>query len=137
MGIVTDYFVASRTELAAIAANGSVPSTIQRVEAPGFHVVPLQELARMLATADEGAEPGEPKVHGESFEWFILDVTLPMTERLANLTDTEIADHGAAIAAIPELGWPAAEGQRVLTGLRALAKLSIERDETLHAFVST
>lgn len=137
MGILTDYFVASRSELAAIAANGSVPSTVQRVEAPGFHVVPLAKLAKMLATADEGAAPGEPEHHGESFEWFILDVTLAMTERLANLTDTEIEDHGAAIAAIPELGWPAAEGQRVLAGLRDLAKTSIAKNQTLHAYVST
>ncbi len=136
MGILSDYFVASSSELAAIAANGSVPSTTRRVEAPGFHAVPLQKLARMLATGDEGAEPGEPKHHGDAFEWFILDVTLAMTERLANLDEAEIADHGAAIGAIPELGWPAEEGQRVLRDLRGLSKVAVETQSTLHVFVS-
>jgi hypothetical protein len=137
MGIITDYFVAARAELADVAASAAVPATMPRVEAKGFHTVQLGRLAKMLATGDEGVEPGEPAHHGEGFAWFILDVTLPMTERLANLDDAEIAENGAAIAATPELGWPAAEGQRVLRELRAICKTALATNRSVHVFVST
>lgn len=138
MGITTDYFVAAKAELADVAAAAAVPTTMPRVEAKGFHTVQLAHLGKMLATGDEGAEPGEPKHHGEGFQWFILDVTLAMTERLANLDDAEIAENGAAIAATPELGWPAEEGQRVLRELRALCKTALATtNKSVHVFVST
>jgi hypothetical protein len=137
MGIICDYFVASRSELEEVAASAAVPASMPRVDAKGFHVVPLAKLAKMLATGDEGVEPGEPKHHGDGFEWFVLDVTVPMMERLANLTHAEIADHGGAIAVIPELGWQPAEGQRVLGELRALSKRALSENKTLHVFVST
>ena len=74
---------------------------------------PIDAFRRHGVVVDEDAggfgAVGDAVHHGDGFAWFILDVTLPMMERLANLTDTEIAQLAAYVASLgPGPGIPTA-----------------------------
>ncbi len=116
---LTDFFLATEAALVKVGAKG-VPDSLPRFQTKDFHVVPLEKLGEMLGT--RGVDEGEPTVHGDDFEWFVLGVNDDLAHAIAKLSDDDAKKHGMAIARIDELHWPATDGIKVLLELRELAK---------------
>ncbi len=131
MGTLSDYFVASKTELKQVADSGRVPETFPHVQSKGFDVVPIGQLSKLFGVDDEGVKPGDPVCNGDDFEWYVLQVTPALVKALAVASDADVKKHGAAVAVIEELGWPTKHGREMVAALRELAQKAVATKKSM------
>lgn len=132
MGILTDYFVASPAQLDAI--RGGAPDGKSRIDAKGFGTVPCEALGKALGV--KALVPGEPAVHGDDFEWFIIPLTDAMVAALAAMTDAEVASHGAMLAKRPEVKASEGVAQAFVGELRALANRGVKAKKGMYLYTA-
>jgi hypothetical protein len=134
MGVLSDYFIAGADDLEAVGADGELPEAWPRIDAKGFGIVPLEELAKRLKTKAALAN-GDPPVHGEDYEWVVMQLTPAFVKALAKLSKPDIAKLAPSMAKIEELGWPVKDTARVIEGLNGLAKKAGKKN--LYLWTST
>jgi hypothetical protein len=132
MGILSDYFIASDSEIEAF--DQRVPDAWPTVEGKGFGLMPLRGLAKELGV--DALEDGEPKIHGESFEWFVQKLLPPFVVALAKLTPAEIEKHSVLLSKHESAKGMPAHAKRFLDGLVGLAKKAGTK-KSVYVYTST
>lgn len=136
MGILSDYFVASKAELSTIAEDRALPESLKRIDAKGFGFMALDVWATMLEVEGKALEPGEPVVSGDDFEWFVQRLRKESVTAIATVTDADLKKHVKALSKNelvevgPTLG-------ALLAELRVLAQSAIASKRDMYLWTST
>lgn len=136
MGVLTDYFLASPKDLAAISSTGGLPPKAPRIQYKGFGVVELGYLTKQLGLKGEGVPPGEPEVAADDFSWFVLPLTADLVAALAALDDAVIEKVATALSKKKGVELPKSDLVSLLGALSGFARKAKPGKLTLNLWTS-
>ncbi|MBK7402624.1 MAG: hypothetical protein IPJ34_41940 [Myxococcales bacterium] len=136
MGVLTDYFLASPSDLAAISSTGEVPPKAPRIQYKGFGVVELGYLTKQLGLKGSGVPAGQPEIAAADFSWFVLPLTADLVAALAALDDAKVDKAAAALSKKKGVDLAKSDLTSLLSALAGLARQAKPGMLGLHLWTS-